>query len=129
MMTSNSPFSVPTICSEVTVPFSQTLVANLDNSFDIKHALVDGSVPFHNHPDNDEAFYLLSGSLTIQISQKSDMAVAGEDTDIRDVEMKVGDLFVVPKGVYHRPVGAKAHVLVMEKTGVPGGNGQLAKET
>lgn len=127
-MAFNQPISVPSICAKVTVPFSQTLVANLDGSFDIKHALLDGSLPFHNHPDSDEAFYLLSGELNIDILSHGDQRDSGNGESVKKVEVKVGDLFVVPKGVFHRPVGVKAHVLVMEKNGIPGGNGEAAKE-
>jgi len=116
--------SVPAISSAVTTPFSQTLVASLDDAYDIKHALLNGSLPFHEHPDNDEAFYLLFGELFIQVLP------VGEKTekDAADVKMKTGDIFVVPRGMVHRPVGKQAHVLIMEKKGVPGGNGQIAKE-
>lgn len=41
--------------------------------------------------------------------------------------MKVGDLFVVPKGVRHRPNGEEAKVLIIEKKGVKDGSGGFAK--
>jgi mannose-6-phosphate isomerase-like protein (cupin superfamily) len=123
-MAFNKPVSVPSICASVTVPFSQTLVANLNGSFDIKHAFLDGSVPFHRHLETDEAFYLLSGKLTIEIELHGGQQEGGR---VKNVELKIGDLFVVPTGLIHRPVGAQAHVLIMEKKGIPGGDGKSAR--
>ncbi|RDW82871.1 hypothetical protein BP6252_03983 [Coleophoma cylindrospora] len=127
-MALKQPISVPSICAKVTIPFSQTLVANLNDSYDIKHALLDGSVPFHNHIDSDEAFYLLSGELTIEISNYGDQGNNGNTESVEIINIKVGDFFVVPKAVFHRPVGKSAHVLVVEKKGIPGGNGEMVKE-
>lgn len=126
-MATKPPTSIPAICEKVTVPFSQTLIATLDNSFDIKHALLNGSVPFHEHPENDEAFYILSGKLVIEVLDSGNAENRVGDAAKKAVEMKVGDLFVVPKGVYHRPIGEQAHVLILEGKGIPGGNGQFAK--
>lgn len=34
-----------------------------------------------------------------------------------NVEMSEGDMYVVPKGVRHRPVGQNAHIMMVEKAG------------
>ena len=35
----------------------------------------------------------------------------------QDVEMSEGDVYVVPKGVRHRPVAQNAHIMMVEKAG------------
>lgn len=46
---------------------------------------------------------------------------------MEDVKMKEGDLYVVEKGVRHKPIGNMARVVVIEKKGVLDGSGGLAK--
>ena len=41
-----------------------------------------------------------------------------EPRDVRKVEMKVGDVFVVQRGVRHKPVAEQAEILLLEKKGV-----------
>lgn len=50
-----------------------------------------------------------------------------EDGRVEEVKMKAGDLYVVPKGVKHRPNGEEARVMIIEKKGVRDGSGGLAK--
>jgi len=101
-----SKLSVPSVLSTITQPWSPKLVANIDNSYDIKIAKIDGSFIWHAHPDADELFYLMSGALTLEIE--------GE----KDVVLSPGDVFVVPRGVRHKPVAEKAEIMLIEKVGV-----------
>lgn len=120
-----TPLSVPHNLSLITKPFTQTLLTTLDGTHDIKIALLSGSVPFHSHPDNDEAFYVVSGSLIIELKPGGE--IGGGEEKVEQVHMKEGDLFVVKKGVVHRPVGKEARVMVIEKVGVVDGSGGIAK--
>jgi mannose-6-phosphate isomerase-like protein (cupin superfamily) len=66
-------------------------------------AKIKGSLAWHSHDDEDELFFVLKGSLQIEM----------ED---RTIELGEGDSFVVPKGVRHNPVAAQeCHVLLIEK--------------
>ncbi|PMD33639.1 cupin 2 conserved barrel domain protein [Hyaloscypha variabilis F] len=100
--------SVPTVLSKITEVFSPNLVATLNNEYDIKVARTKGGFIWHSHPDTDEFFYILSGSLTIEIEGEK----GGED-----VVLGQGELFVVPQGVRHRPVG-DAEIMLIERVGV-----------
>jgi mannose-6-phosphate isomerase-like protein (cupin superfamily) len=101
--------SVPAVLSSITQGYSQKLIANLDGAYDLKVAKIDGPFIWHSHPDADELFYVLNGSMTIQIE---------DDTqDIKDVTLGKGDVFVVPRGVRHRPMG-DAEIMIVEKVGV-----------
>ncbi|HJU21633.1 MAG TPA: cupin domain-containing protein [Casimicrobiaceae bacterium] len=86
------------IAAALTEYWSPRVVAELDDSF-VKVAKVKGSLAWHSHDDEDELFYILAGSLRIEM----------ED---RIVVLDRGDVFVVPKGVRHNPV-ADHECLVM----------------
>lgn len=59
---------------------------------------------WHKHDETDDFFLVLQGRLTIQLRQ--------------DIHLEAGELFVVPRGVEHRPV-AEVHLLLIEPTGTP----------
>ena len=78
--------------------WSPRIVGEIDDSF-LKVAKVKGEFPWHSHEDEDEMFMVLEGKLSIHM----------ED---RTVELTVGEVFVVPKGVRHHPV-AKEECLIL----------------
>ena len=114
--------SIPTLLSKITEVYSPNLVANLNKEYDIKIARTKGEFIWHSHPETDEFFYILSGSLTIEIEGES-----GRE----DVVLGQGELFVIPKGVKHRPVG-DAEIMLIEKVGVvntgDAGTSEMTKE-
>jgi mannose-6-phosphate isomerase-like protein (cupin superfamily) len=63
---------------------------------------------WHSHPDPDEFFHILSGTLTIEIEGEK-----GRE----DVMLGQGELFVVPRGVRHRPIGGP-EIMLIERAGV-----------
>jgi mannose-6-phosphate isomerase-like protein (cupin superfamily) len=74
-----------------------------------KLAVVKIKVEFvwHSHPDTDDFFLVLKGRFTIQLRD-------------RDVELRPGELFVVPRGVEHCPrAEEETHVLLIEPKGTP----------
>jgi len=77
------------------------------NGHDVMVVKLQGEFPWHKHDDTDDVFLVLSGRVTIQLRD-------------RDVALGPGEMFVVPRGVEHRPVAAQeAHVLLIEPTGTP----------
>ena len=80
--------SIPKVLSQITQVFSPKLVANLNEEYDIKVARTEGPFIWHSHRDTDELFYILSGSLKIELE--------GEK-GVDQVELGAGELFVVPK--------------------------------
>ncbi|MDN5861704.1 MAG: cupin domain-containing protein [Pseudonocardia sp.] len=87
--------------STIDDPWSPRTVAVL-NDYDIRVVKTEGEFTRHSHPDTDELFLVLSGSLTIKM-------------DDGDVELGPGQLYVVPRGVPHRPVSAGgAEVVLIE---------------
>lgn len=72
------------------------------NDYDVRVAKTHGAFPRHSHPETDEFFLVLSGSLTIRM-------------DAGDVQLGPGQLYVVPRGVHHQPVSAEgAEILLIE---------------
>ena len=100
--------SVPSVLSKITSIYTPHRVATLNQEYDIKVARTGGGFIWHSHPDTDEFFYILSGSLTIEIEGKE-----GRE----DVVLEKGELFIVPMGVRHRPVG-DAEIMLIERVGV-----------
>jgi mannose-6-phosphate isomerase-like protein (cupin superfamily) len=96
--------SVPGVLSSFTEKWSPRLIAAV-NDHHVKVAKIDGAFIWHAHPDSEELFYLLSGKLTMEIQ--------GEEP----VVMKEGDMYVVPKGVTHKPVAENAVIMMIEKEG------------
>ena len=67
-----------------------------------------GEYPFHKHDSTDDFFYVLEGEMIMDIE--------GEESRT----IKAGELFVVPKGVVHRPrAEAEVKVLLIEPKGEP----------
>ena len=79
----------------------------LFNGHDIMVVKVQGEFNWHSHPDTDDFFLVLKGEVEIELRD-------------RTVNLKAGEMFVVPKGVEHRPVAQEeAHLLLIEPTGTP----------
>ena len=88
-----------------TEQWAPRVVAEL-NDYQFKVARLEGEFVWHAHNDTDEAFLVLDGELTIELR---DGAVA----------MRAGDLYVVPRGVEHRPRAEReCQVLLIEPRGV-----------
>jgi mannose-6-phosphate isomerase-like protein (cupin superfamily) len=77
------------------------------NGNDIMVVKVKGEFVWHKHDDTDDFFLVLKGVLTIELRD-------------RKVRLGPGEIFVVPKGVEHRPVATEeVHMLLIEPTGTP----------
>ena len=86
--------------------WSPKIVARL-NGHEVMVAKLEGEFPWHVHDDTDDFFLVLAGRVRIETGQG-------------DVELGPGELYVVPRGVRHRPVAeAEAHVLLIGRAGTP----------
>ncbi len=76
------------------------------NDYQFKLVRVAGDFVWHAHADTDEAFIVLDGELTIELRD-------GE------VTLGAGEMYVVPRGVEHRPRATReARLLLIEPKGV-----------
>jgi mannose-6-phosphate isomerase-like protein (cupin superfamily) len=84
--------------------WSPKIVAQL-NDYHVKIAKVQGEFEWHSHPETDELFLVVAGRLVIELPEGP-------------VELGEGDLYVVPKGVQHKPVAKDVcQILMLEPTG------------
>jgi mannose-6-phosphate isomerase-like protein (cupin superfamily) len=82
--------------------WSPRVIAEVDDTF-VKVAKVQGSLAWHSHDNEDELFLILRGRLRIEMERGS-------------VELREGEMFVVPKGVRHNPVAEQeCHILLIER--------------
>jgi mannose-6-phosphate isomerase-like protein (cupin superfamily) len=90
------------VADSLTELWSPRVVAELDDSY-VKVAKVQGTLAWHSHEGEDELFYVLKGTLKIEMEDRT--VVLGE-----------GETFVVPKGVRHNPVAEnECHVMLIER--------------
>lgn len=76
------------------------------NDYQFKLVRIEGDFIWHDHPDTDETFVVLDGTLRIDF----------EDGLIR---LAAGEMFVVPKGVRHKPCAeGEVKLLLIEPRGV-----------
>lgn len=60
------------------------------NDYDVRLAKAKGEFAWHSHPDTDELFLVVAGTLHI-------------DLEAGPVTLRAGELYVVPRGTRHRP--------------------------
>lgn len=84
--------------------WSPKIIAQM-NDYHFKLAKVQGEFVWHDHPGTDEVFLVVKGRLEIHF--RDGMVTLGE-----------GEMFVVPKGVEHKPVAdEECHILLVEPAG------------
>ena len=77
------------------------------NGNDVMVVKAKGEFVWHKHDDTDDFFLVLKGNLVIELRD-------------RRVSLGPGELFIVPRGVEHRPVATEeVHVLLIEPRGTP----------
>ena len=85
--------------------WSPKVIAEM-NDYQFKVVKIEGDFVWHDHKDTDETFIVLKGNLRI---------------DFRDgcVHLSEGEMYVVPRGVEHKPCAEKeAEMLLIEPRGV-----------
>ena len=76
------------------------------NDYQFKLAKVQGEFVWHNHSDTDEVFIVIEGCLKIEFAEET-------------IELKAGEMYVVPKGVQHKPYSdEECKILLVEPKGV-----------
>lgn len=85
--------------------WSPKIIASV-NGQDVKLAKFSGSFDWHSHADADEMFLVIDGEFTMEFREHA-------------VELKRGQMIVVPKGVDHRPVAeSECSVMLIEPAGL-----------
>jgi mannose-6-phosphate isomerase-like protein (cupin superfamily) len=76
------------------------------NDYQIKLVKIKGEFVWHNHEDTDELFFVIKGKMNIEFKDKT-------------IELNEGEMYVVPKGVEHKPYAEnECEVMLVEPRGV-----------
>lgn len=87
--------------SKITDHWSPQTIAQV-NEHQVKLAKLKGDFVWHTHEEEDELFLILEGSLKIEMRD-------------RTVQLEKGQIFVVPRGVEHRPIAeSEVHIMLFE---------------
>ncbi len=85
--------------------WSPRVIADM-NDYQFKLAKGEGEFVWHDHPDTDEVFIVIEGELEIAFRDRA-------------VMLKPGEMFVIPRGVEHKPIAkGLVQVMLVEPKGV-----------
>lgn len=85
--------------------WSPKVIAEM-NDYQFKLVKIQGEFVWHNHDDTDETFIVIEGEMKIEFENET-------------LELNEGDMFVVPKGVEHKPWAEnECKVMIIEPRGV-----------
>ena len=85
--------------------WSPKVIAEL-NDYQFKLVKIQGEFVWHNHPDTDEVFIVIEGSMNIEFENET-------------VQLNEGEMLVVPKGVEHKQYAdSECKVMLVEPRGV-----------
>lgn len=84
--------------------WSPRVVAEM-NDYQFKLAKISGEFVWHRHADTDEVFIVIEGRMVIEFRDGR-------------VELAAGEMYVVPKGVEHKPVAeGECRIMLVEPRG------------
>ena len=87
------------------------------NDYQFKVAKVKGEFIWHNNKNTDEAFIIIEGSMKIALHD-------------RIINLSEGDLYIVPKGVEHKPFADKeCKIMLIELKGTQNTGGETHRLT
>lgn len=87
------------LAAGLTELWSPRVIGELNDAY-VKVAKVHGELVWHAHGQEDELFLVLQGRLRL-------------DLETGPVELGAGELFIVPKGVRHKPVAEEECLLLL----------------
>ena len=85
--------------------WSPRIIAEMNN-YQFKLAKIKGEFVWHDHKHTDETFIVIKGEMTLKFRNS-------------EVKLSEGEMYVVPKGVEHKPCAeSECKILVVEPRGV-----------
>ncbi len=105
---STEPVNLTEALSSFGEIYSPRIVARM-NDYDVRIAHAKGEHVWHVHEDTDEFFLVLDG--------RFDVSLRDADGAEQTVELRQGDVFVVPRGTMHKPSSPGGSILMFEPTG------------
>ena len=90
---------------QFTKHWSPRVIAEM-NDYQFKLAKIKGEFVWHDHKHTDETFIVIEGEMILEFRDKK-------------VKLRQGEMYVVPKGVEHKPCADnECKILVIEPRGV-----------
>lgn len=132
----DQPSNLATTAASLSQTWHPIHVLTLNNTVSFKVARISNDFIWHSHPNTDEVFLVVSGGpLILELDREPrrfparGQATSAERTrsDEEDpdpeggfdrVELKVGDCFVVPQGMRHRPIAPEGETGILMVEGV-----------
>ena len=102
------PVSLSKALASFSDSFSPRIVGRV-NDYDIKIAHAEGEHVWHTHAQTDEFFLVIDGQFDITLRE--------DDGRERTVSLHAGDIFVVPRGVVHKPSSPGGSIMMFEPSG------------
>ncbi|HIO24433.1 MAG TPA: cupin domain-containing protein, partial [Candidatus Poseidoniales archaeon] len=85
--------------------WSPKVIAEM-NDYQFKLVKIKGDFVWHNHEDTDEVFIVIEGKMKIEFENET-------------VELNEGDMYVVAKGIQHKPSAEnECKIMLVEPRGV-----------
>lgn len=104
-MTQRQPINLQDKLGRISETWQPRVIAEM-NDYQFKVVKLHGDFVWHSHADTDETFIVLDGELRI---------------DFRDgpLTLRAGELYVVPRGVEHKPYAEhEVQLMLIEPCGV-----------
>jgi len=99
----NSKINIPIALKNIENHFSPNIIGQVNDVYIKIVKILGEKVPWHNHRDEDELFYILKGSLEIEIENKPPF------------KMNKGDLYIVKRGINHKVSSQnECHIMLIE---------------
>ena len=102
MSHSEQPVNIAQALAGLTDYWSPKVVGRVNDQY-LKVAKVKGELLWHDHANEDETFLVIYGTLKIQLPE-------------REVVIRAGEFFTVPKGVRHNPVAEEECGILLIET-------------
>jgi mannose-6-phosphate isomerase-like protein (cupin superfamily) len=100
-----SPINLQQKLAKFADHWSPKVIAQM-NDYQFKLVKLEGEFVWHSHSDTDEVFMVIEGAMSIEFRDGR-------------VDLRSGEMFVVPKGVEHKPfAAAECKLMLVEPRGV-----------
>ena len=109
-----TPVNVESTFEDVTDLWSPRVIGRVNDQY-VKVAKLQGEFVWHAHEDEDELFFVVRGTMRIQL----------EDGE---VTLRPGEFVVVPRGVRHNPIAAEECWVMLIETVTPKHTGDVVPE-
>jgi mannose-6-phosphate isomerase-like protein (cupin superfamily) len=99
------PVNLKEKLSKITDHWSPKVIGEM-NDYQFKLVKIQGDFVWHEHKETDEVFFVIDGEMMIKFRDGM-------------VSLRKGEMFVVPKGVQHKPYAEQeCHIMLVEPRGV-----------